>query len=89
MCGERQPIAGLPHLLTASEVLSPGRSPSSPHVARIHAVAGLCALSLGNRKQAEDLAALARRAFIAQPRVSPYFKEPLKRLEQQLGTKST
>jgi hypothetical protein len=47
-----------------------------------------CALSLGNRKQAAELAAQAERAFIAQPRVSPYFKEPLKRLEQQLGSKA-
>jgi hypothetical protein len=63
-------------------------SPNHPWVARARAVAGLCALALGNRKEAETFASEARRAFVAQPNVSPYFKEPLKRLDKQLGVKA-
>jgi len=36
---------------------------------------------------AEELASQSRQAFVANPNVSPYFKEPLKRLEEQLGRK--
>ena len=70
------------------EALGQHASPNSPVLARLRAVAGLCALASGNRKQAEKFAAQAKHAFVAQPRVSPYYKEPLKRLEKQLGTKS-
>ncbi len=87
-CAAGQRVVGLSHLVMAEEALSRQISPNSPELARVRAVTGLCALSLGNRKQAEELASQARRAFIAQPRVSPYFKEPLGRLERQLGTKS-
>ena len=88
MCTASRHEIGLVHLLKAEHALSPHTSPNSPLLARLRAVTGLCALALGNRKQAEEFAAQAKRAFTAQPRVSPYFKEPLKRLEQQLGTKS-
>jgi hypothetical protein len=70
------------------DILSRHASSNSPILARLRAVTGLCALSLGNRKQAEAYAEQARRAFTAQPRVSPYYKEPLRRLEQKLGTKA-
>jgi eukaryotic-like serine/threonine-protein kinase len=88
MCAANRHDIGLFHLLRAEEALSPHTSPTSPLLARLRAVAGNCALASGNRKKAEEFAAQAKRAFTAQPRVSPYFKEPLKRLEQQLGTKS-
>jgi hypothetical protein len=88
MCAANRHDIGLVHLLRAERALSPNTSPNSPLLARLRAVAGNCALASGNRKQAEEFAAQAKRAFQAQPRVSPYFKEPLKRLEQQLGTKS-
>jgi hypothetical protein len=55
----------------------------------LRAVAGLCALSLGDRKRAEEFANEARRAFDAQPNVSPYFKESLTLLEKQLNPKLT
>jgi tetratricopeptide (TPR) repeat protein len=87
-CAMDQPSIGLPHLLSAEDALSRSASPHSPELARLRAVAGSCALALGRRKQAEEFAAQAKLAFTAQPRVSPYFKEPLKRLEQQLGLKS-
>ena len=87
-CAAGQRSLGLSHLVMAEEALSRHISPNSPELARVRAVTGLCALSLGNRKQAEELASQARRAFIAQPRVSPYFKEPLRRLEQRLSSKA-
>ncbi len=88
MCTANRHDIGLVHLLRAERALSPNTSPNSPLLARLRAVAGNCALASGNRKQAEEFAAKAKRAFTAQPRVSPYYKEPLKRLEQQLGTKT-
>ena len=88
MCTSNRHDIGLVHLLKAEHALSPHTSPNSPLLARLRAVAGVCAIASGNRKQAEEFAAQAKRAFTAQPRVSPYFIEPLKRLEQQLGTKS-
>lgn len=88
MCELGQPSAGLAHLLRVENILDRHASPNSPVLARLRAVISLCALSLGNRKQAEYFAEQARRAFVAQPRVSPYYKEPLKRLEQKLGTKA-
>jgi tetratricopeptide (TPR) repeat protein len=87
-CAAGQRVVGLSHLVMAEEALSRHISPNSPELARVRAVTGLCALSLGDRKRAEELASQARRAFVAQPRVGPYFKEPLGRLERQLGTKS-
>jgi hypothetical protein len=54
----------------------------------MRAVIGLCALSTGNRKLAEQMGTQARSAFQEQPRVSPYFKEPLQRLDARLGTKT-
>ena len=86
MCAANRHDIGLVHLLRAERAFSPHTSPNSPLLARLRAVAGNCALASGKRKQAEEFAAQAKRAFTAQPRVSPYFKEPLKRLEQQLGT---
>lgn len=58
-----------------------------PDLARAHAVAGLCALSDGQRKRAEAFAARAHASFIAQPDVSPYFKDPLEKLDHLLESK--
>jgi hypothetical protein len=88
MCAANRHDIGFVHLLKAEHALSPHTSPNSPVLARLRAVAGICALASGNRKQAEEFAAQAKRSFRAQPRVSPYFKEPLRRLEQQLGLKA-
>jgi tetratricopeptide (TPR) repeat protein len=57
----------------------------APDVARARAVVGLCALASGDRRQALDMATLAREAFIAQPDVSPYFKRPSEELDRSLG----
>jgi hypothetical protein len=43
-------------------------------------------LQAGQRSRAESLAAQARQAFAVQPDVSPYFKAPLKELDQRLGS---
>ena len=84
-CASGDHTSGLVDLARSIRSQSAVNSPNHPWVARARAVAGLCALALGNRKEAETFASEARRAFVAQPRVSPYFKEPLKRLEKQLG----
>ncbi len=59
-------------------------SPVDPYTARARAVAGVCALSAGDRSDAVRLAAEARAAFTAQPGVSPYFRAPLNQLERAL-----
>ena len=79
---------GLADLMRSIESQSAISGPNDPWIARLRAVAGLCALWVGSRKQAEALAVEARRAFVAQPGVSPYFKEPLYRLEQLLRPKA-
>jgi hypothetical protein len=60
---------------------------SEPYLNWYRALAGLCALGMGDKSQAHHFAALARRAFLAQPDVSPYFKAPLAKLERALGLK--
>ena len=59
--------------------------PNSPWLARMRAVAGLCALDTHDRAAAIIFAAQARAAFTAQPGVSPYYKAPLLTLEKRLG----
>jgi serine/threonine-protein kinase len=87
-CGIGDAKAGLADLKRSIKSQSERVSENDPWIARLRAVAGLCALSLGQRRQAEEFAAQARNAFAAQPDVSPYFKEPLIRLERQLRSKT-
>jgi serine/threonine-protein kinase len=87
-CASGDRSGGLEDLTRSIRSQGAVSSPNHPWVARARAVAGLCALEQGNRKQAQELAHEARRAFVAQPNVSPYFKEPLKRLDKQLGVKA-
>lgn len=54
-------------------------------LARARALAGLCALSVNDRVRAAAYAALARRAFAAQPELSPFYKRPWILLEQRLA----
>ena len=61
---------------------------ASPDLAHARALAGLCALQAGKRSDATELAAQAQAAFEQQPDVSPYFKQPLRVLQQRLGPKS-
>ena len=56
----------------------------SPELAWLRSLAGLCALTLGDRAKAGGYAAQARTAFTAQPYVSDYFKAPLLKLEHAL-----
>jgi len=60
---------------------------SDPLQAMERAIAGQCALKLGDRRKAAGYATLARAAFTAQPEVSPYYKAPLIKLEAALGIK--
>ncbi len=59
--------------------------PHAPWLARMRAVAGLCALDTQDRAAAITFAAQARAAFTAQPGVSPFYKAPLLTLEKRLG----
>jgi serine/threonine-protein kinase len=61
------------------------KHPNSPDGARMLAVAGSCALKAGRRDEALQLSSQARATFTAQPGVSPYFKQPLYKLERALG----
>ena len=56
-----------------------------PLTARQRAVAGLCALDLGQVDEARHLARLARAAFDKQPGVVPFNKAPLAELEARLA----
>ena len=86
MCASGQQKIGLEYLHLAEDFFVSFRSPNSPQLAQLRAIAGLCALAIGERKRAEEMAALSRRTFEAQPGVSPYFKKPLAQLEEQLAT---
>jgi tetratricopeptide (TPR) repeat protein len=88
-CASGDHHAGLADLTRSLSSQSAVSGPNKPWLARLRAVAGLCALSLGDRKRAEEFANEARRAFDAQPNVSPYFKESLTLLEKQLNPKLT
>ncbi|MEK8034518.1 serine/threonine-protein kinase [Ideonella sp. DXS29W] len=68
---------------------APRRSPASPFIARARAVQGLCALRAGDRKLAQALARQSRAALPPPSVVSPYFLQPLDKLEGALGTAST
>jgi hypothetical protein len=88
LCASGDPTHGLELMLGSIAIVSRSVGQNHPDLAKMRADAGLCALSIGARPRAEEMADLARRAFQAQPNVSPWFKEPLKRLEKQLGIKS-
>jgi tetratricopeptide (TPR) repeat protein len=60
-------------------------SPDAPQLARLRAVAGLCALDAGDRATAARLGALAHAAFFAQPGVSPFYKTPSQQLDARLA----
>jgi serine/threonine-protein kinase len=78
---------GLPLIIDWIQWYSAIVSDIEPYLNWTRATAGLCALAIGERSQAHYWAALARRAFIAQPDVNPYFKAPLFKLERALGLK--
>jgi hypothetical protein len=81
------PALALPILVESIQSISVFSSDQDPGVARMRAVAGLCAMTAGNRASALAFAAQARAAFTTQPGVSPYYKAPLFKLERSLGLK--
>jgi tetratricopeptide (TPR) repeat protein len=86
-CRLGAPALALPTLVESIQSISVFTSEVDPGIARLRAVAGLCALSAGNRGSALAFASQARAAFTAQPGVSPYYKAPLFKLERALGLK--
>ena len=57
-------------------------------LARLHAVAGACALALGDRAQARQEASRARQAFEGRPWAADYRQAPWRRLEAALNARS-
>jgi len=86
LCATGRPDEGLAALRHYVDAQSVRLSPASPFIARARAVEGLCALAAGDARTAAALARGSRRAFELQPGVSPYFKQPLERLEGALAT---
>jgi len=84
LCAAGRGNEGLPYLQASMEAMAAAVSPADPGLARVRAVAGLCALSLGHAAQARAWAGQSRSALRAQPQVSPWFKDPLQRLETGL-----
>jgi len=78
--------------LTLIEAFIRGHSATTyahnPSLARVRAMAGLCALKLGTRGRAVEYARLAHEAFTDQPNTSPYYRLPLQRLDEQLSAES-
>jgi len=88
-CASGERASGLIDLRRSIDFQLAYSGPNHPVLARTRAIAGLCSLAHGDRKRAEAFADVSRQAFVARPNVSPYFKEPLKRLERQLGRKAS
>jgi hypothetical protein len=85
LCAAGQAAAGLPILVDSIDTMAQAQVAHSPTLARVRALAGLCALDLGRSAQARGLAEQARAAFAAQPAVSAWFRQPLARLDAALG----
>jgi eukaryotic-like serine/threonine-protein kinase len=86
-CATGHTVEGLELLIDNVKQLSDGfgKNEKDPELARVRAAAGLCALALGDHPAALKFAQLSRSAFTAQPGVSPYYKEPLDKLERALA----
>jgi len=84
-CAVGREAAGLAALLESIRTLSALVSENEPNLARLRAVAGLCALARGDRPLARALGDASRAAFTAQRGVSVYFRIPLMKLETALG----
>lgn len=86
-CATGRAVEGLALLIDNVKQLLDGfgRNEKDPELVRVRAAAGLCALALGDRSAALKFAQLSRSAFIAQPRVSPYYKALLDKLERALA----
>ncbi|MEO8508195.1 MAG: protein kinase, partial [Betaproteobacteria bacterium] len=85
LCGTGRPLEGIPLLEDVINRQAAKVYEHSPNLAHLRSLAGLCALATGRRDTAVALADLSRRAFLAQPGVSPYYKAPLQKLELALA----
>ena len=87
-CALKQPRDGLADLQHSLALATKTRdNPLDTELARLHAVAGGCALALGGTATARRHAELARRAFSALPDASGYRQAPLRRLDAALATR--
>jgi serine/threonine-protein kinase len=89
LCLDHQTSKGLP-LLRKGEALMDSlfTYPASPYYGQLWGLLGQCQLDSGDPAGARLYAAKARKVFVTQPDVSPYFKKPLEKLERQLGIHS-
>jgi hypothetical protein len=85
LCATGRARQGLPLLEAQIDALAREHYAHDPRLARWRALAGLCAWQLRNRARANELFELSRTAFVEQPGVSPYFKQPQVRLAAKLG----
>jgi eukaryotic-like serine/threonine-protein kinase len=85
LCATKRTHEGLAMLQTAIANDARRSHANSPILARNRAIAGLCALRAGQRTIARELADLAHEAFLVQPGVSSYFKQPSERLDTMLA----
>lgn len=81
LCALGRPAEGWPLLRDHIARLNPNRDPHAASVARLQAVAALCARAAGASRAGLVLAAEARASFAARPQVAAYFKAPLGRGE--------
>jgi tetratricopeptide (TPR) repeat protein len=82
LCETGRPAEGLPLLEEWIATVAPKHWSYSPIVARVRAIAGLCALAAGDEKHAAELAVLADDAFAHVSEVNPYFKRPWEELHR-------
>jgi len=84
LCGRGRHAEGLALLDKSLAVHAGSNYEYSPHLARAHGVAGLCALDAGQGRRALEQAALARAALLDQPGTGAYFRQPSERLVERL-----
>ena len=84
LCSVGKGSLGLPLLQASMQSIALREGDLHPGLARLRALAGLCALGLGDAQQAQRLARAARATFTAQSDVAGYFEAPLIQLETRL-----
>lgn len=84
-CAAHRPDQGLPNLRALIQARAVRADWRDPMLARYRAVAGLCALDAGHRGEARQWLDQAREALTAQPRVSAYYHQAVKRLQARIA----
>jgi eukaryotic-like serine/threonine-protein kinase len=84
LCAAQRHREGLPLIQASLHEMEAAVSPYAPGLARLRAVAGLCAQALGDIAQAQQWATQSRAAFTQQPQVSRWYRLPLEKLETSL-----